>query len=103
MPDKDQQNSWNRFIDAAKNAGATKDRAAADKPPSSFVSSVIAMRENLWQFAKTVLWRRWSLVAALIAIVLYLTFYVIMKTNPPEPDPVPAPSPTPTPPLPPDP
>jgi hypothetical protein len=99
MPDKDPENPWTRFVDAAKDAGATEDDASVEAAPSGFVKRVIAMREGLWKFAKTILWRRWSLVAALLAIVLYLTLYFVMKSNPPTPDP----APTPTLPLPPEP
>ena len=93
-PNENQENSWNKLVDAAKDAGATKATASLkEQAPSGFVSGVIAMREGLWKFAKTVLWRRWSLCAALLATALYLTFYFIMKANPPT-DPAPAPAPT---------
>lgn len=90
MPDPNEENHWNRLIDAAKDAGATTDDAHEHKAPSAFVSGVIAMREGLWKFTKTVLLRRLSLVAALLAIALWLILYFVMKSNPParSPDPV---------------
>ena len=92
MPDQDQENAWKRLVDAAKESGATGEDLAEEPAPSGFVGRVVAMREGLWKFARTILWRRWSLVAALIAIVLYLLFYFVMKSNPPTPDPAPTPS-----------
>ncbi len=94
MSDPNEDNHWNRLVDAARDAGATTDDAREQKAPSAFVSGVITMREGLWKFATTVLWRRWSLVAALLAIALYLIFYFVMKSNPPARAPTPAPSQT---------
>lgn len=97
MPDQDQdqdrENSWKQLVHAAKEAGATDDDSSEEKAPSAFVAGVIAMREGLLNFARTIIWRRWSLVVALLAIALYLTVYFIMKSNPPtQPEPAPAPS-----------
>ncbi len=92
MPDNHRKNPWNRLVDAARNAGATEDHAPNDAASSGFVARVITMREGLWRLAKTLLWRRWSLVAALIAIALYLILYFVMKSIPPASDPVPTPS-----------
>ena len=94
MPDHDhdQENAWNRLVGAAKDAGAAGDDEPIEAAPSGFVKRVITMREGLWLFAKTVLWRRWSLAAAVIAIILYLVFYFVMKANPPESAPATNPS-----------
>lgn len=86
----DQKNPWNRLVGAAREAGATEEDHQKEEAPSTFVSRVVKMREGLWQFAKTVLWRRWSAIAALIAILLYLLFHFVMKMNPPEPAPNPS-------------
>ncbi len=88
MPDPDKENHWNRLVDAAKDAGATTDGTHEHKAPSTFVSGVIAMREGLWKFTKIVLLRRLSLVAALLAIALWLILYSVMKSNDPAPAPV---------------
>ena len=65
-----------------------KEIAAAIDVGAGFVSRVVMMRRGLWRFARTLLWRRWLLVAAGAAIVLFLTIYVVMKLTPP-PDPAP--------------
>jgi hypothetical protein len=93
MPAHDPKDPWNRLVDAAKKSGATADDDPPSEPaPSTFVAGVIALRGGLWKFARTILWRRWSLAAALLAIVLYLLFSIVMKSNPPAPTPEPAPS-----------
>ena len=81
MPDPEKNNHWNRLVDAAREAGATS-KEEANKASSSFVSSVVAMQQGLWDFARTILWRRWSLVAALLAIAVYLTFFFLIKSRP---------------------
>ena len=91
MSDPNEDNHWNRLVDAARDAGATTDEAREHEAPSAFVSGVIIMREGLWKFATTVLWRRWSLGAAFLAFALYLLFYFVMKSNPPARAPTPAP------------
>ena len=90
MPDPNKENHWNRLVDAAKDAGATTDGALEHKAPSTFVSGVIAMREGLWKFTKIVLLRRLSLVAAILAIALWLILYSVMKSNEPARSPAPA-------------
>ncbi|NIP98617.1 MAG: hypothetical protein GWO24_36490 [Akkermansiaceae bacterium] len=92
MPEDHRQNPWNRLLEAAKDAGATEDHAPVEPAPSGFVARIIAMRQGLWKFARTFIWRRWSLVAALLAIALYLVVYFVMKSNPPTPAPTPPPS-----------
>ena len=103
MPDPDKENHWNRLVDAAKDAGATTDDAHEHKAPSTFVSGVIAMREGLWKFTKIVLLRRLSLVAALLAIAVWLILYSVMKSNEPARSPAPVQAPPQTLPQPPDP
>ena len=94
MPDNKPETPWNRLLGAAKEAGATEDDSPVEEAPSGFVKRMISMQEGLWKFAKTILWRRWSLVAALLAIALYLTLYFVMKSNPPTPAPAPQLAPT---------
>ena len=83
MPDTNKGNQWKRLVNAARDAGATSGEEPSDAAPSTFVSRVITLRAGLWKFARTVLWRRWSLVAALLALLLYLLFFLILKSAPP--------------------
>jgi hypothetical protein len=100
MPDKDKENQWRRLVDAAKDAGATTGEDQHDAAPSTFVSGVITLKEGLWKFARTVLWRRWSLVAALLALLLYLTFFLILRSSSTSLDQTPPPLTLPQPPAP---
>ncbi len=102
MPEPDKNNQWSRLIDAAREAGATTENedSSKDHASSTFVSGVITMRKGLWKFARTVLWRRWSLIVALLAIALYLIFYFTMTPDTPGQNATP--EPTRTLPLPPD-
>jgi len=52
------------------------------------VSRLASLRGSLLRFARTLLWRRWSAVAAVAALVLYLVVYLILKSNPSEVAPV---------------
>ncbi|MAT30237.1 MAG: hypothetical protein CMP29_00425 [Roseibacillus sp.] len=98
MPEPDKENQWSRLVDAARDAGATTREEQHDAAPSTFISRVITLREGLWKFARTVLWRRWSLVAALLALLLYLTFFLILRSTSPSSVPSPAPLSLPQPP-----
>ena len=80
MPDPEKNNHWNRLVDAAREAGVNSNEETK-KASSSFVSSVVAMQKGLWVFARTILWRRWSLFAALLAIAVYLSFFFLMKSG----------------------
>lgn len=83
MPDPEKNNHWNRLVDAARKVGATSEGSPTPKVTSSFVSNVVAMRKGLWGLARTILWRRWSLIAALLAITIYMTFFFLLKSRPP--------------------
>ena len=80
MPEPEKENQWSRLVDAARDAGATTREEQHDAAPSTFISRVITLRKGLWKFARTVLWRRWSLVAALLALLLYLTFFLVLRS-----------------------
>lgn len=88
MPEQDEDSPWNQLVGAAKEVGATAPDGPPEPVPSGFAGRIVAMREGLWRLARTLLWRRWSLVAALLAIVLYLILYFVLKSDPvPEPAP----------------
>ena len=66
----------------------------APAPPSAnapfgFATRIVSRWQQVRQLRGYVLWRRWSAIAALIAILLYLILYFVMKMNPPEPAPNP--------------
>lgn len=89
----DKQDSWNKLVDTAKHLDATG--SAAEVPaPEGFVARMRSVRKSLWSLARTLLWRRWSLVAIVVAALLYLLVYLFFR-----PDPTPT-IPTPQPPTP---
>ena len=91
MPETNKENQWSRLVDAAREAGATTQEEQDEAAPSTFISRVITLKEGLWKFARTVLWRRWSLVAALLALLLYLTFFLVLRS--PSPNSIQSPEP----------
>ena len=78
MGTDDQEDAWRKLVTASRAAGAGKieEDAVASK---SVVSSIRKARETLWKVAKVLLWRRWSIVAILVAALLYLLAYLFLK------------------------
>lgn len=74
-----------RLVEAAKNAPSPVD----EKPPSTEVNT---LRDRVRATLLTLTWRRISLMAAIIAGIAFLIFYLIIKeqdSDPPAPNPVP--------------
>ena len=85
MNDNDPENEWNKLVRSAKDIGAADgDEAGGREAPSGFVSRVVKLREDLWLMAKTLVWRRWLLVAAGAAFVVLIVVFVFLKLNPPD-------------------
>jgi len=90
----DDRESWNRLVNLAKQVGAGKTNADQATAPQRFVSHMRKVRSSLWALAKALLWRRLSLIAIIVAFVLYLIARLLLGQDP-------APSiPTPQPPIP---
>ena len=79
---EDDDQSWNELLGAIKKAGAGQPAAGPDAAPPTFVSRMRKMRETLWLVARTLLWRRWSLVAIAVALIIYLVAYLVLKEDP---------------------
>ena len=73
---------WKELVKAAHKARAESPDDASPTPPPNFVSRMREMRQSLWQIARTILWRRWSLIAIVIALLLYLVAYFLLRTDP---------------------
>ena len=82
---------WKELVKAAQKARAKAPDEEAPAPPPNFVSRMREMRRSLWRMARTILWRRWSLVAIVIALLLYLVAYLILRPDPAPTIPPPAP------------
>ena len=78
MENDDQEDAWRKLVTASKavGAGQTEGDVSASK---SFVSSVRNARQALWKFAKVLLWRRLSIVAIIVAAILYLLAHLFLK------------------------
>ena len=78
-----EKNHWDQLVNAARDARASDPTPEDDRPSHDFLSRMAKMRHRLWKIARTILWRRWSLFAALGAIILYLVVYFVLKSSPP--------------------
>lgn len=88
MTSPDTPDPWDKLVGAARESGAAETKVTDEAPPPGFVSRLASLRGSLLRFARTLLWRRWSAVAAVAALVLYLVVYLILKSNPSEVAPV---------------
>lgn len=82
MNHDDSEEPWNRLAKAARTARAGEPPDLPLRAPEGFVSRMRVTRERLWTFAKTYLWRRWSLIAVAVALFLYLVAHLILKEDP---------------------
>lgn len=74
--------SWNQLLGAAKRAGSGQPPGPEGAAPPTVVSRLRELRKTLWVFARTVLWRRWSVFAIVVAALLYLLAYLLLKPDP---------------------
>lgn len=81
MPDDDRE-SWDNIVKLAKQAGAGKNGPGDTTAPQRFVAHMRQVRRSLWDLAKALLWRRLSLVAMVVALVLYLIARLILSQDP---------------------
>jgi hypothetical protein len=78
----DDDETWNQLVNAAKQVGAGKTGIEERSAPQRFVAHMRKVRGTLWDLAKALLWRRWSLIAIVVACVLYLIAYLLLKQDP---------------------
>jgi len=83
-------NSW---IELVRKAGTTGSKAETPDmhPPEIFVSRVRAMRSRLWEYARLLLWRRWSLILLAVAVLGYLLAQTMLRPDSTRVIPVPSP------------
>lgn len=73
------QSPWNRLVSASRPASENND---GEHPPEGFVAHMRKVRGDLWGFARTLLWRRGSLIAIVVALLLYLLAHFFLKSDP---------------------
>lgn len=72
---------WKELLEAAKSERALPGSEDVEPAPDSFVNRIRAMRAGLWAAAKAVFWRRWSLVAVLVALLVYGLCHLLLKPD----------------------
>ncbi len=77
-PNDDQ---WKRLVEVAKQTPEEQ----PVPPPLSFTSKVGQLRETVHALALTLTWRRWSLLAALLAGLTFFICFHVLRDDPPEP------------------
>jgi hypothetical protein len=75
----DSEESWKKLVEAARKAPPEPEEA----PPAGFASRVVALRDAIAAFARTLMWRRWSVLAALGCLVLFLAVLAATKCSAP--------------------
>jgi hypothetical protein len=87
----DDDDSWSRLVRVAKRSGAGKGSHRTPMVSPLIINRMRELRQNLWVLAKTMVWRRWSLVALAVAVALYLLAFFLLRekapTSIPPPDP----------------
>ena len=81
---------WEKLVKAARKAPPPEPDVQL---PPGLVSRIIGLRNAIAAFARTLAWRRWSVLAALLAAVLLATVFVLTRCRdesaplilPPEP------------------
>lgn len=77
-PNDDQ---WKRLLEVAKK----NPEEPTAPPPRSFSGKIDQLRETVQALALTLTWRRWSLLAALLAGLAFLICFYIVRGNESEP------------------
>ncbi|MGA0846657.1 MAG: hypothetical protein ACO3RV_08965 [Luteolibacter sp.] len=78
---------WEQAARAARESTPPQDLT----PPDEFMVKIQAIHGQLWCIAKRLLWRRWSILLAAIAAIVYLIVYTTL-TQPSEEPVIPRPS-----------
>jgi len=77
----DPEESWKKLVEAARKAPPESE--SAPPPPAGFASRVLGLRDTIAAFARTLLWRRWSVLVALCCLALFLTVLAVTKCSTP--------------------
>jgi hypothetical protein len=75
---------WRKLVNAAHRAAPEELRAP--EPPQGFANRILNLRESIAMIARIMHWRRWSVVAALLCMVVFLIvfgFYRCSSTRAP--------------------
>ena len=81
MKKQEEDPSWSKLAETVRRLDSGQDSVAPPNAPPDFVSRMRSKRRELWDLARALLWRRWSLIAVFIAIVAYLLVHVLLKKD----------------------
>lgn len=70
---------WEKLVKGARKA--PPEGNAAEAPPQGFVSRVVGFRDAIATFARTLAWRRWSIVVALLSAAVFLAVFAVTRCN----------------------
>lgn len=94
MKSRPEDRPWKDLLQAARSERALHGSEDAEPAPDRFVNRIRNMRAGIWAVAKAVFWRRWSLVAVLLALLVYALCHMLLEPdrestipppNPPQP------------------
>ena len=76
----DNNDPWKRLVDAAKTA------PVEEQSEPNFTISVKALRESVQSLFLALTWRKWSILAAILAGLIFLILFLLRDDSPlPEP------------------
>ena len=80
MKDENAEKKWTTLLDTArKSGGAVPEPTAETAPPATLLSHLPALREAVALMARTLLWRRFSWLAALLAALLFAAVWILLN------------------------
>lgn len=85
----DPEHRWNQLVKAAKPALQEDDAL----PPARFGSRIAKLRHSIRSLALALTWKRWSILAALLAALGFAVLFWILRDEPPERPPLIQPEP----------
>ena len=77
MTKPDQQ--WEKFVRAARKA--PPESGDDDTPPRGFISGIVGFRDAIANFARTLAWRRWSILVALLSGIVLLVAFALTRCD----------------------
>jgi hypothetical protein len=80
----DPEQSWQKLVDAARK---TPPPPAPSRPASpGFANRIVAMRDSIAAFVRTMAWQRWSVLVAVICGAVFLAVLAVTRcSEPPRP------------------
>lgn len=75
MNNPDQQ--WQKLVAAARRTSPPADEPTS--APPGFASHIVALRESVIALARVLLWRRWSVTAAILCFVIFAVILTLLR------------------------